>query len=287
MNEDPTSLDELRSEIDTVDDSIHDLLKKRANLVQQIGVLKNSQQTNIFRPSREAFLLRRLLAQNSGNFSATSLIRVWKEIIGASTQMQGGLIIAYCPINDSLNANQLVREGFGSSVSVVHFQSPDEVIQSVIKGDVSLGLVPFPRQDDELPWWPLLHSSKKEELAQVVSCVPFVMSNRDLNIRGIEAFVISRNQAESSSDDRSLIVFEFKNPMQKSSISDALTMRGLDHGSIISCRDTVGAGNYLYLADISGDIYLDEFQLENTKLDLSALSLRRLGLYASPVFVTG
>ena len=101
MNEDPTSLDELRRKIDTVDDSIHDLLKKRADLVKQIGVLKNSQQTNIFRPSREALLLRRLLAQNSGDFSSISLIRVWKEIIGASTQMQGGLKIAYCSIKNN------------------------------------------------------------------------------------------------------------------------------------------------------------------------------------------
>ena len=43
----------------------------------------------------------------------------------------------------------------------------------------------------------------------------------------------------------------------------------------------------MYLADISGDIYLDEIQLEEARLDLSALSLRRVGLYASPVIVTG
>ena len=287
MNEDPTSLDELRRKIDTVDDSIHDLLKKRADLVKQIGVLKNNQQTNIFRPSREALLLRRLLAQNSGDFSSISLIRVWKEIIGASTQMQGGLKIAYCSIKNNLNANRLVREGFGSSVSLVNLQSPEEVIQSVIKGEVSLGLVPFPQQEDLIPWWPMLHSSKNEELAQVVASVPFVMSGEDPNINGIEAFVISPNQAEPSHDDRSLIIFEFKSPAQESAISAALTMRGLDHSSIIYCRDSVVTGNYLYLADISGDIYLDEIQLEEARLDLSALSLRRVGLYASPVIVTG
>ena len=286
MNEDPTSLDELRRKIDTVDDSILELLKKRTDLVKQIGVLKNSQQTNIYRPSREALLLRRLLAQNSGDFSAASLIRVWKEIIGTSTQMQGGLSIAYCPIDDVLNANRLVREGFGSSVSLVNLQSPEEVIHSVIKGDVSIGLVPFPRQEDLMPWWPLLHSSKNEELAQVVASVPFVISDGDPNIRDIEAFVISQNQAEPSYDDRSLIVFEFNAPVQESSISEALTMRGLDHRSIIYCRDSVGDRNYLYLADILGDIYLDEIQLENARIDLSALSLRRLGLYASPVIVT-
>ena len=106
------------------------------------------------------------------------------------------------------------------------------------------------------------------------------------SIRDIEAFVISQNQAEPSYDDRSLIVFEFNAPVQESSISEALTMRGLDHRGIIYCRDSVGDRNYLYLADILGDIYLDEIQLENTRIDLSALSLRRLGLYASPVIVT-
>ena len=63
MNDAPRSLDALRREIDTVDDTLHDLLTQRAALVAEIGALKSSERTTIFRPAREALLLRRLLAR--------------------------------------------------------------------------------------------------------------------------------------------------------------------------------------------------------------------------------
>ena len=97
MNDAPRSLDALRREIDTVDDALHDLLMRRAALVAEIGTLKNSEQATVFRPAREAVLLRRLLARNDGKLAVHAVVRIWSEIIAASTLIQGGLTVAYCP----------------------------------------------------------------------------------------------------------------------------------------------------------------------------------------------
>ena len=84
MNDAPRSLDALRREIDTVDDALHDLLMQRAALVGEIGALKSGERTTVFRPAREALLLRRLLARSDGALPTGALVRIWSEIIAAS-----------------------------------------------------------------------------------------------------------------------------------------------------------------------------------------------------------
>ena len=67
MSASPPSLEELRREIDEIDDAIHDLLMRRAQVVEQVGIAKRPD-NQIVRPGREAVILRRLAARHTGSF---------------------------------------------------------------------------------------------------------------------------------------------------------------------------------------------------------------------------
>ncbi|HWI41645.1 MAG TPA: chorismate mutase, partial [Verrucomicrobiae bacterium] len=77
-------LDTLRREIDEVDDSILDLLNRRANLVIEVGRRKAEEKRDFHVPSREREIYRRLTSSNPGPFPNEALRSVFREIISAS-----------------------------------------------------------------------------------------------------------------------------------------------------------------------------------------------------------
>src|SRR5690242_16970871 len=91
------TLEDLRAEIDAIDDSLHDLLMRRASLASEIARLKNGgaspadstgkrgrkrDQGAFFRPGREASVVRRILGRHQGPFPASALVRIWREVMG-------------------------------------------------------------------------------------------------------------------------------------------------------------------------------------------------------------
>ncbi|MBV9913984.1 MAG: chorismate mutase, partial [Sinobacteraceae bacterium] len=57
---DSRDLNELRAELDRIDDALHDLLMARAETVEEVGALRAKGNVPL-RPGREAAILRRLL----------------------------------------------------------------------------------------------------------------------------------------------------------------------------------------------------------------------------------
>jgi chorismate mutase/prephenate dehydratase len=64
-------LKKLRDAIDKIDNELLDLISKRASLASNIGSLKTD--GVIYRPEREAQVLRRLVEQNQGPLSNESI----------------------------------------------------------------------------------------------------------------------------------------------------------------------------------------------------------------------
>src|SRR5690242_2942055 len=92
MSNGNVTLDDLRGEIDQIDDAIHDLVMRRAALAERIGALKDSSArvdgvtaagAAYLRPGREATVLRRLVGRHNGSFPLPALVRLWREIMSS------------------------------------------------------------------------------------------------------------------------------------------------------------------------------------------------------------
>lgn len=284
MNDAPPSIDALRREIDTIDDALHDLLMQRAALVGDIGALKNNEQAAVFRPAREAVLLRRLLARHDGNLPAAAVVRIWNAIIAASTLLQGGLVVAYCPIGDVVTADRMVHGRFGAGVPVVPVSTPAQVIMAVTSGEASVGVVPVPRQDDATPWWTLLYGRTGSAEVQVIAGVPFVVEDDDEELGGM---VIALGKAEPSGDDRSLIVLECSEPFSRDRIRDVLAENRIEAVRTVSYDDPAQPDAHLHLADVVGHVPLDDPRLDRVRLALPAQAAWQIGVYAAPIDLRG
>ncbi len=65
MSADSNKLDDLRAEIDTIDESLHDLIMRRAEVVARVKDAKRGAGGGVFRPGREAEVLRRLVGRHN------------------------------------------------------------------------------------------------------------------------------------------------------------------------------------------------------------------------------
>ncbi len=86
-----TGLADIRREIDAIDDGIVDLLVRRAAAQAKVKASKEAAgglSLSPVRPAREAEILRRVVKRAQGNLDPQFLVRLWRQILVASTLSQ-------------------------------------------------------------------------------------------------------------------------------------------------------------------------------------------------------
>ena len=75
-----TDLSALRTRIDSIDDQMLKLICERANIAVEVAHVKVPG-SPLYRPEREAMILRRIQAANPGPLSNDSVARIFREVI--------------------------------------------------------------------------------------------------------------------------------------------------------------------------------------------------------------
>ena len=77
----------LRDQINKLDDDLLKILDSRAQVVIEIGKLKD-QTKSVVDENREKAVLDRILSLSKGSYSKDSIIRIWRELFEASSKLQ-------------------------------------------------------------------------------------------------------------------------------------------------------------------------------------------------------
>src|SRR3954470_20202923 len=165
------TLTALRAEIDALDDALHDLVIRRAEVVARLAAsgVKSGREASPLRPGREAMILRRLLARHTGPLPPGTLVRLWREILAGSSAMQGGFSVAiYARGPDQA---RLAREHFGSPTPLRSYETAAGALAAVANGEAQVAVLPLPEDSEgpEAAWWTRLDSPR----LQVVARLPF------------------------------------------------------------------------------------------------------------------
>ncbi len=132
-------LAKLRARIDALDARLLDALNQRAQLAHAVGRLKQGNQ--VYRPEREAEVLRRILEKNQGPLGREALARVYAEVISACRALEQPLAVSY--LGPAGTFSELaVRKLFGGGVLAQPCGSIDEVFRQAETGGVNYGVVP-------------------------------------------------------------------------------------------------------------------------------------------------
>lgn len=260
MSPSEPTLDKLRQEIDQIDDDIHDLLMRRTRVVEKIRSIKGEDNSAYHRPAREATILRRLIGRHRGNFPKTSLVRLWREIMGALVRLQGPLEVAVFAPEDHAGYWDLARDQYGASTPMTAYPTVAQVVRAVSEGAASVGVLPWPHESSPDPWWRHLASQDAESL-RIVARLPFA-GEGDGRAKGLHAVAIARMPQEHTGDDHSLLVIETKGELSRSRFTEAMEAAGLEPGYVGEWQVSEDPESWLYLVEIGEFVAPDDPRME-------------------------
>ncbi|NOQ47215.1 MAG: prephenate dehydratase [Desulfobulbaceae bacterium] len=135
------TITQVRERIDTIDDTIRELLKERLQCAKTIGKLKTETNRAKWDPRRELEIYERLLHDNQGIFPEKALRSIFHEIITTCRLSQKKAAVAYLGPEATFTHLAGVKY-FGQSAEYKAMESIDEVFQEVEKERVQYGIVP-------------------------------------------------------------------------------------------------------------------------------------------------
>jgi chorismate mutase / prephenate dehydratase len=132
-------LAKLRERIDALDLEILRLVNERAGLARDIGKIKG--EAVVYRPEREAQVLRRISKNNPGPLPGGSVTRLFTEIISACRALEDSLSVACLGPKGTFSEEAAIKH-FGTQAPAALCASIDDVFRAVESGAVGYGVVP-------------------------------------------------------------------------------------------------------------------------------------------------
>jgi chorismate mutase / prephenate dehydratase len=276
----PSDLAELRRCLDEIDDKLHDLLIKRAEVVSVVAASKREGNLAAFQPGREAQIIRRLVDRHSGDFPVATLVRMWREMLAATVQLQSMFAVAvFAPI-ESQGFWDLARDHYGSHTPMSAYHSIGQVIRAVTEGRASVGVLPMPQEGETDPWWRHL-LSKDEDAPRVVARLPFG-GRGNARTDGAGALAIGRGVQQETGQDRVLVAAESSTDISRGRILRTISSLGLVCTFFASYEHADSAVN---LIEIEGFVPITDPRLDSFRKQLGGALHRLLpfGGYAVPL----
>ena len=281
MSNAPPDLEMLRRRIDEIDDRLQDLLIERMEIVARVAEHKQrSGGVAPHQPAREAEILRRLVARHRGAMPPASLVRIWRELLAATTRTQGPFTVAVYGPPQGPGFWDIARDHYGSHTPMLTFGSATQVIRAVAEGCATIGVLPMPQEEETDPWWRHLLSGR-ETTPHVIARLPFGGRGNARSDSG-DALAIGRGARLPTGRDRTLIATENAPDISRGRLFSTLAGLGLRCTFIVSSEQREGGNTLIEIDDFlpADDPRLDRFRAQ---LGAALYRLAPLGGYAVPL----
>ena len=166
-------IDKLRKQIDKIDFQILDLLKKRSKIAENIGKEKKSK--NLFRPERQASILRNILKKNGNNLNPLHILSFWRSIFLSQIDVQGGIKLILS--NNIANSYiKTVYDYFSHDIEIITMNNTSKALEKVYNGKNILTILPYPSNNKGAKWWTNIQLEK----LYAIAALPFFLKKKKL-----------------------------------------------------------------------------------------------------------
>ncbi len=144
------SLEDVRIQIDRIDQKLLALLNERAELVHAVGEIKRKDDLDIYVPGREDKLLRKLVELNAaqkGKLTERAIRAIFREVMSAALALEDSLKIAFLGAAGSWT-HQVAVNKFGHCVEYISEASTEGVFGRVAAQMADYGVLPIEHSSD-------------------------------------------------------------------------------------------------------------------------------------------
>ncbi|MAJ92882.1 MAG: chorismate mutase [Rhodospirillaceae bacterium] len=279
MSDGKPNLAALREELDSIDNALHDLLMRRAAIAA--GVRASKGDAPVWRPAREAQILRRLMTRHTGPFPRATIIQLWREIVSAMVRLQGEFAVAVYAQDGERLCRDMARDHFGGETPLSLHSSARAVLNAVQEGTATVGVLPIPEDSEEAPWWPTLAGIARGGNVSVCARLPFAPIAPG---NGDSALCVASISPDESGDDRSFFVLRTSSEVSRARLNDAIAAAGVKPVRLIGSGVPMD-GTSVFMAELEGFAGPDDSRIARlTDPDNGiAESAIFLGVYATPL----
>jgi chorismate mutase len=188
-----SSLNDLRAEIDRIDETMHALLMERGEIIESLIAVKKTQESgSAFRPAREAEMMRRLVKRHHGILPLDTAESIWRVIIATFTFVQSPFSLHADLSAGDAHMRDSARFHFGFTVPFEPHMGASGVVAAVSESKGDLGLVPAFAAAGAGAWWTALEF---DTAPKIIARLPFV--ERPDHPAAMPVFMISRAAADA------------------------------------------------------------------------------------------
>jgi chorismate mutase len=272
------SLEELRTKIDTVDDELLALFKKRMEFVKQVGKLKTESGTkgSLIRPAREATMMRKLVAAGSEVFSRGIIYNIWRAIIAGSTQQEAPFTLSIFSPDENKTAYWLAREYFGADTPCKFHLNPLPALHEVASNPSIVGIFPLSLHRGR-PWWADLATMHNPP--NIFAILPFA-GKPPFEIETIVA--LAHTPQEETGQDITLVVVEDAKSISRESIQQHFAKNGIPSRDILKYEEGTGVNVRRYQLFLCEGFYTPK----SSEIATVSQSLNALNTADSPLKIS-
>lgn len=276
MEKPAVSLDDIRRQIDALDERIHDALIARARLAEQVRAAKGADGPTL-RPGREANIVRRLVARHDGPMPASVVVRIWREIMSANSRLQGPFVIAVTTGAAAGLGVELARDHFGTLTTLQPVASVARALNALTEGRAQIALAPLPGDASDDPWWRGLGAGAAPQL-NIVARVPFAPDQRTG-----AALLIGRQGFDPSGRDNGFVIVETRAELSQTRVRASFDKAGIGVIGFPSAVDDP-AGGSLQLVELAAYLPPGDARLAQLASFIGdGAHVRSIGGYAVPL----
>mgnify|MGYP003562796624 CR=1 FL=1 len=136
------TLEDLRKEIDQLDNQLLEILNQRMEVVRRVGKLKRSNNSVIYRPEREKSIIERLDKRNKGLLNKAAIEAIFLEIFAISRNLELPELVAYLGPEGSFT-HQAAESRFGAMSEYMALDSINAVFRALETKRTRYGVVPL------------------------------------------------------------------------------------------------------------------------------------------------
>ena len=166
MNE----INRFRKKIDKIDLQILNLLNKRTKIAENIGKEKRSK--NLFRPARQANILKNLL-KSDNEINPLFILAFWRSIFLSQIDIQGGIKLIMSKGITKSNI-RTVYDYFSHDVDIITINNFKKALEKLSKEKNNLLILPYPSNTEKFKWW----VSKEVEKFYAIAALPFFLKKK-------------------------------------------------------------------------------------------------------------
>ena len=190
----PTTLADLRAEIDRLDLAMHEALMRRGQIIDELIQVKKTQVSgSAFRPGREAEMMKRLALRHKGLLPLDTVEAIWRIIIATFTYVQANYAVHADISGGDAQMRDSARFHFGFTVPYIAHEDARAVIAAVAGSAGDLGIFRIEQGASAGSWWGDLTGPARPK---IIARLPFI--ERPGHPAGTPVYVIAKPLADAA-----------------------------------------------------------------------------------------